>query len=282
MPTLARTFSDTVEEGTARLHRSWPSLLATGTVGGIDVSLGVLAAFLVKHGTGNDVLSALAFSIGFIALTLANSELFTENFLVPLSAVAAKKARPRAIGRLWLGTSVTNLVGGVAMVLIFLVVYPELAPTAVEKGSNYMELEWGLQSFLSAVLAGIVITLMTWMQHGDIGTGGKIVAAVLAGFLLSYGHLSHLIVASLETIAAIRGGAPFSYGEWAGRFFLWALGNAVGGIGLVTVLRLLQVGPQQVRREQEKDLDDPETRDQVEDAEEREREKEEDAETAEA
>ena len=37
--------------------------------------------------------------MGFIALTLASSELFTENFMVPLTVVAAKQARVRDLGR---------------------------------------------------------------------------------------------------------------------------------------------------------------------------------------
>lgn len=32
-------------------------------------------------------------------------------------------------------------------------------------------------------------------------------------------------------------------------FLLWAAGNAVGGIGLVTMLRLVQVGPRRLRHE---------------------------------
>jgi formate/nitrite transporter FocA (FNT family) len=89
---LSSTFERTVDEGEFRLHRSWPRLLATGLVGGADVSLGVFALLIVEEATGDKLLAALAFSIGFVALTLANSELFTENFLVPLLAVAAAKA----------------------------------------------------------------------------------------------------------------------------------------------------------------------------------------------
>ncbi len=59
----------------------------------------MLALLVVKQATGNDLLAAVAFSIGFIALTLAGSELFTENFLVPVAALAAG-----------------NVVGGVGLV----------------------------------------------------------------------------------------------------------------------------------------------------------------------
>src|ERR1043165_9670092 len=108
----ASAFERTVDEGRQRLERTWPSLLATGTIGGLDVGVGLLGLLVVRQQIGSSLLAALAFSIGFIALALANSELFTENFLVPIAAVAARKARPLQIGRLWIGTLVMNLVGG--------------------------------------------------------------------------------------------------------------------------------------------------------------------------
>lgn len=97
---LDETFERTVEEGAQRLGRSWPELIATGLVGGVDISVGVFALLVVEHETGNVLLGALALSIGFIALTLASSELFTENLLVPITALAAGRAGPRAVARL--------------------------------------------------------------------------------------------------------------------------------------------------------------------------------------
>src|SRR5436305_12977802 len=88
---LQQTFDRTVDEGVYRIERSTQSLLATGLVGGLDVAMGVFALLLVKEETHSDVAGAVAFSIGFIALTLANSELFTENFLVPIAAVLARR-----------------------------------------------------------------------------------------------------------------------------------------------------------------------------------------------
>src|SRR4051812_40242255 len=100
---LTETFQRTVDEGVFRVSRSSPALLATGLVGGADVSLGVFALLIVFSDTGSETLAALAFSIGFIALTLASSELFTENYLVPIAAVAARKASWLGVLRLWGG-----------------------------------------------------------------------------------------------------------------------------------------------------------------------------------
>jgi formate-nitrite transporter family protein len=54
------------------------------------MAVGVFAFFIVKEETNSDLAATLAFAIGFIAVTLASSELFTENYLVPLAAVIAR------------------------------------------------------------------------------------------------------------------------------------------------------------------------------------------------
>ena len=59
------------KEGAERLHRSWPALLTTGFLGGVEISVGILAYLLTVHETGSSILGGVAFSIGFIALFLA-------------------------------------------------------------------------------------------------------------------------------------------------------------------------------------------------------------------
>lgn len=251
--TLSTALRDSVEDGEMRLHRTWPALLATGVVGGIDVSVGVLAYLLLLHETGSLVLASLGFSFGFVALTMAGSELFTENFLVPVVALAAKRARARQVARLWIGTASANLVGGFIVMVLVTFAFPSLRETAIEAGTEFVARGIGPRGFASAVLAGIVITLMTWMQSGTRLIGGRLVAAVGAGFLLAFGHLSHVIVASLKIFAGILAGATYGLGEWIGMFLLWAAGNALGGIGLVTLIRLVQVGPERIATEQNRE-----------------------------
>lgn len=253
---ISSAFERTVSEGHRRLTRTWPGLLATGAVGGVDVSMGLMGLLIVKSLTGNTLLAALAFSIGFIALTLAGSELFTENFLVPIAAVAARHSSPVALVRLWAGTLVTNLLAGWVMTWIILTGLPSLKPTAIEVASSYPKLGIGSESFCLALLGGVVITLMTWMERSTTSVPGKIVAAVAAAFLLASASLNHAIVVSLEMFAALHAGAPFGYASWFG-MLLWAsLGNMLGGIGLVTVLRLVQVGRRKLQEEERKPVEE--------------------------
>jgi len=174
---LANAFERTVAEGHRRLTRTWPGLLATGAVGGIDVSAGVLGLLIVHEATVNPLLAALALPIGFIALTLAGTELFTENFLVLIAAVAARWARPRALARLWTGTAVTNLLGGWVMTGIIVGALPSLKRTAIEVAEVYPRYGIGWRSFALALLGGVIITLMTWMEMSTTSVPAKLVAA---------------------------------------------------------------------------------------------------------
>ncbi len=243
---VEQTFERTVAEGRERLTRRWAPLIATGLVGGTDVALGVLAYLLVRWAAGPGEVShleaGLAFSIGFIALTLARSELFTENFLVPVITVVTRQSTVRSLLRLWWVTAAANLMSGWLITGLIMAGFPQLRHVAAEAGAVYVDYGIGWRSFALALLAGAVITLMTWMQHGFESYGVKLVSALVAGWLLGAGGLNHAIVGSLLMFAGLHTGvAPYGYLAWFETAGWAALGNAIGGILLVTVLRLLQV-----------------------------------------
>jgi formate/nitrite transporter FocA (FNT family) len=235
------TFDRLVNEGEQRLGRSLIGLAATGFLGGLDVGIGVLALLLVEHATHSALLGGLAFSAGFIALTLARSELFTENFLVPVVSVVAKRGTVAGLARLWAMTLLTNLVGGWVVTGLVMAGFPALRSSAIEAGRSYVDLGIGWPAFALAMIGGLLITLMTHLQHATESDGVRLVPAVLAGFLLGAGKVNHAIVASLVCFAALQAGAPFGYLDWLGLAGFAALGNMLGGLGLVTILRLLQV-----------------------------------------
>ena len=187
------------------------------------------------------MLAGIAFSVAFVALLLARSELFTENFLVPVTAVVARRGSWVGLARLWAATLVMNLVGGALMAWVVVRAFPDLRATATETGLHYAELGADLSSFLLAVLAGVVITLMTRMQHATESLGVQLVPAVLFGSLLSGAQLFHCVLDSVFIFAAMAAGADISVTTWLGALGWSAFGNVVGGVGLVTAIRLLRV-----------------------------------------
>jgi formate-nitrite transporter family protein len=239
---VSTTLDDAAEEGEQRLRRTTVGLLATGVIAGIDVGIGVLAKLSVLEATGSDLLGGLAFGIGFIAILLGRSELFTENFLVPVTAWMRSERTLGSLVKLWGLTGVGNLVGGWVIMGIIVVGVPRIGESQalLDAANHFIEMGISWELFASAVLGGAAITLMTWMQQGSPTLGAKIVAAVSIGFVLAGTPLFHAVVTSLEMFGALQTGATFGYLDWLGAFGVAVGGNIVGGIGLVTILRLMQ------------------------------------------
>jgi formate/nitrite transporter FocA (FNT family) len=238
---LEAAFDRQVTEGVQRLGRPWREVLVTGFFGGTEVAVGVLALVAVVHHTGDPLLGGLAFSVGFLALLLGRSELFTEGFLIPVVTVVAKRATAAQLGKLWAGTLAANLVGGWLIMWLVVLAFPDLHPTLVESGTHFATAPLSAETFALAVLAGMVITLMTRMQHGTDDMLAKVVAAVAAAFLLAGLEMFHSILDSLLVFGALHtGDASFGYLDWL-RFFSYTVaGNMLGGLGLVTLLRLVR------------------------------------------
>lgn len=238
---LADAFDRIVSEGAPRLHRTWSELLSTGAVAGFEVSIGVLALLAVEQQTGSSLLGGLAFSFGFMALLLGHSELFTEGFLVPITVVAAGEATVWQMLRLWVGTAIANLAGGWLFTYLAMKAYPDLHSTAVTAGTFFIDTGINARSLCLAILAGAVITLMTRMVNGTESMPAKILAVIASAFVLAGLKMAHSILESLLIFCSLHtGAASFGYADWAGWFAWTVLGNMIGGVGLVTVLRLVR------------------------------------------
>jgi formate-nitrite transporter family protein len=255
---LRSTFHRAVDEGVARTSRTWPDLISTGLMGGLDVSLGVLAMFVVKHFTGSDVLASLAFTIGFIVLTLAKSELFTENFFVPVAAVVGKKATIGSVLRLWIVTLVCNVAGAWFFAWLAVRGLPEIHSTALHTGTQIVSRSW-MELFASGVIGGIAITLMTFMEHGSIKHDfSSLIGTIAVAFVLAAAHLNHVVVATCELfIGILTGNAAFGYVDWLRVAAIAIVSNLIGGVVLTTAMRLFQVGGKEVRKERQRNAADP-------------------------
>jgi formate/nitrite transporter FocA (FNT family) len=241
-PELEETYERLVSEGHERLDRPLLPLISTGLLGGVDVGVGILLYLVVKAETGNSLLASLGFTVGFVALLLANSELFTENFLVPVISVVAKVGTLTQLVRLWAITLFANLVAGFAMAGMIVVALPQVHDVAIESGSHYAHLGVSWRSFFLAVLAGAIITLLTRMQHATQSLGVKLVPALMMSFVLVAAQLFHSVLDSILMFAGLlTGRADYTYLDWLAALGWSAIGNLVGGLVLVTGVRLLRV-----------------------------------------
>src|ERR671935_2242737 len=168
-PEPEEIYERTRQEGRRRLSRPVLELAATALVGGFDVALGVavfgLAAAAIEPRAGPDVahlIGSIGFGIAFVFIVVGRSELFTENFLVPIAGLSRKRGSWLKLGELWLVSLVMNLAGG-ALMAVGLTSHGVLrtgSGAAVSRLAEHVSGYTTMTSFLSAVAAGALMTLM--------------------------------------------------------------------------------------------------------------------------
>ena len=105
--------------------------------------------------------------------------------------------------KLWIGTLVGNLAGG----WIIMALNMTASPSWRRHGGGGVPLRhrpFSAETMALAVLGGMVITLMTRMQHGTDSVPGKIAAAVAGAFLLAGLQLFHSIRLAADLRRAVH------------------------------------------------------------------------------
>ena len=230
-----------IEEGTTRLSRPFTALVATGVMGSLEIGVGLLAQYTVYSATGSDMLGALGFTVGLVIILMAHSELFTEGFLVPVTAVVAGSAKPIRLPIFWAATFLGNVIGAAIIMGLLTVGYPEMHPYLIEEATHYATMSLDAEHLVKAALGGMILTLVTRMHQSTMDMTPKIVASAIGGFLLAATGIIHSILDTLYIFGGIFAGAPgINFGSWLA--FVWwvAVANLIGGLVLVTSIRYVR------------------------------------------
>lgn len=163
--------------------------------------------------------------------------------------MVAERSRPKALIRLWTGTLLMNLLAGWGVTYVLMTALPRLHNPALQMAEFALRQGVSLESLSASLLGGMVMTLLTWMEHATDSMPARLIGAVAVAFVLVAGPLDHSVVMSLEMFSALHAGAPFGYADWLGMLAWVGLGNLMGGLGLVTVLRLVQVGARPLEKQ---------------------------------
>ena len=262
-PDPREMFARTRDEGERRLNRSRLELTTTSLVAGFDIVFGIIAiatvTALVTPKLGPSMahfVGSLFFGIAFIFIVVGRSELFTENFFVPITALRRGAFTTRKLAQLWTISPIMNILGGTLLILVATTkgVLPHGTPEALNDLANHIDDLPLWSAFCSAIIGGALITAMTWMIEGVGTVGGRIIVAWIAGTLLALASLNHVIVVTLELIFGMRFGTTISLEDTAVNFGIAVAGNLIGGLLFVTFTRTSQaIGSDQTDGEDEPD-----------------------------
>jgi formate/nitrite transporter FocA (FNT family) len=182
------------------------------------------------------------YPLGFIAVILGRSQLFTENTLYPVALVLAEKRHLWKTIRLWAIVLAANILGAATFAAI-------AAFTGALKPEFVQWLSWlGLEAtkhpastiFWSGVVGGWIIATVAWLVSGSHSITGSVMIIWMLAFVVGLGQFAHCIAASGEILTAVFTG----HAQWLAypRWLLPAVaGNICGGVGMVTLLEYGQV-----------------------------------------
>ena len=251
-PSPEEIYERAEHEGRRRLGLSTLDQVATAFIAGVTIVFGIVALGVAvalvepEFGAGPAKLAgALAFGIGVVFLVVGRSELFSENFFDPVAAAIASDRRSAWLRllRLWGVTLVLNLVGGAVLIAITTVegALPADAGSALVKVAEEIAGKEWTATLARAVLAGALITLLSYMLNGVNSVAARILVAYMVGVFLALGPFDHVVVSALHVLYGVWQSDAVTYADLGANIVLSTAGNLVGGLLLITLTHAAQV-----------------------------------------
>jgi formate/nitrite transporter FocA (FNT family) len=184
---------------------------------------------------------AFGYSSGFLFVTMARQQLFTETTLTVMLPVLHKSHGVGDAARYWSIVFVANIIGTLLFAAAATIPHlfrPEAVQAFTELGVKAAE-PGTLGVLVKGVFAGWLIALMVWLMPAAASARFFIIVAVT--WLIGVAQFSHVIAGSAETAFAAMQGA-IGWDRYVLGFLLPALiGNSIGGVVFVALLNHAQV-----------------------------------------
>ena len=239
---------DRVEAGAEEeLDRPFRSLAISALAAGLTMGISALGVAVLLHVLGDDrvggSLAYLAYPLGFLVVIIGRQQLFTENTLFPVALVLRQRKHLGRTIKLWGVVLAGNVLGTLLFALL-------VGTSAIDPGTASELVTLGVDAgsggfvnvFWTGVVGGWLIALVAWLVTASTDTIGQVVIIFLVTYVVGVGHFAHSVAGSAEVLTAVLADdLPFtSYGTW---LLAAVLGNAAGGVLIVTLLNYGQVRP---------------------------------------
>ncbi|WP_144900810.1 formate/nitrite transporter family protein [Halobellus captivus] len=247
-----------MESALKEINRPPKGVFLSGLSAGLNLSFGALLmgmALTFSGGFESKFVQQITLggvsSIAFLFVVLGQTELFTAHSTMAVLPVLDGRATLRGLGRVWSVTYVSNLVGCALFAGLVSVIGPALGiidPTVFGTlASALLPYPWWV-IFLSGVIAGWLMGLVTWLSAASRDTVSRILFVIIVTTVIGFGPFHHSILGTTEVLSAMFLGQGVAVGEF-GHFLLWTTsGNIVGGsvfVGLLNYGHIALAGEKQ-------------------------------------
>ncbi|MEV6596461.1 formate/nitrite transporter family protein [Actinoplanes sp. NPDC051346] len=239
-----------INAGEAKVFMSARDTLIRSYMAGAILSLAAAFAVTVSVRTGEPVIGAILFPVGFCMLYLLGFDLLTGVFtLAPLALIDKRPGvRLRSVLRNWTLVFFGNFAGALTVALMMAITFTFAFTTdpndvgkaigAIGESRTVGYAEHGAAGMLTLFIRGV---LCNWMvSTGVVGAmmsnsvPGKVIAMWMPILVFFYMGFEHSVVNMYLFPSGLMLGGDFSIGD----YFLWneiptVVGNLVGGLAFV-------------------------------------------------
>jgi len=235
-----------ISEGLETYDRRSSSLLLSSITAGLEIGFSYLLICTVfDHFIGiisednSYKLISLVYPMGFIMVILGQSILFTEQTSL-LTLPVLNKRSIMSLMKIWGVVIAGNMTGGYLIALILMWIGPRLGIfelSTVEKIAVHVTDHKSIVIFSSAVLAGWLMGLLSWLMTSSRDTLSRIVIIFIITATMSFTGLHHSIVGNVEVFSGLVSSKEISFVKYLNFQFFALLGNAIGGAVFVALLK---------------------------------------------
>lgn len=247
----AKKYSDilsrVIHEGEENFRIKNRAMFLSAVIAGLEIGFSyflVCALYFLLDGTF-DVniifkLFSVVYPVGFILVILGKSALFTEQTSVLTLPVLNGQRSIWELLRFWSIVILGNIIGG----MIFAFFIGSLAPhlnlftqeTMVKIGSHVIDQNSSLL-LLSAVVAGWLMGLLTWLLNSTMNSLTRVLLIVMITGVIGFGGFHHSIVGNIEVFGAFLHSSSISFVNYLWFLLLTLLGNGIGGAVVVALFK---------------------------------------------
>ena len=247
-----------VQSGAVKAELGPGDLLIRGALSGALLGIATSLALGAAVQTGQLLVGALIFPVGFVMIVLLGLELVTGSFAVLPMAVMAGQAKSGQMLSNWSWVLLGNLLGSIAYAVLFVIAATnawQIAPAGVAErirqvaeaktiGYAAFGMAGMLTVFVKAMLCNWMVCMGVVMGLCSTSVIGRIAAAWMPILVFFAQGFEHTVVNMFIIPAGMLMGAKVSIADWV----VWnlipvTLGNLVGGFAFVALALFVTFAP---------------------------------------
>lgn len=239
--------TEQITEGCKIFDRSKKSILLSSFTAGLEIAFSFLLvctvfSFFQEYYPPEVLfkLTAIVYPIGFILVVLGQSVLFTEQSSLLALPVLNNQRSVLSLFKIWGTVILGNLAGGTLMGLVLSWIGPKLGlystDTIAKIGEHFANYDF-LTILVSAILAGWLMGLLSWLVTSARETVSEIIIIYLITAVMGITGLHHSIIGHIEIFAGMLVSSEISFVIYLKTILTALLGNAIGAIVFVALLK---------------------------------------------